>query len=104
MSSSAPSTSRIRYIVAPEPCSLLVLRHVRGSFTERRLDAEPHGPDEPGYDHRDDCLEGVALHPSEDDQTVPGRFDLVGEQLEPAADSERGDLALDQPLRGLRQR
>ena len=31
------------------------------SFAERGLDAEPHGPDEAGYDHRDDCLESVAL-------------------------------------------
>jgi hypothetical protein len=34
----------------------------------------------------------------------PGRFDLVAVQLEAAADAERGDLALDQPLARLRQR
>src|SRR5206468_10338823 len=41
--------------------SSLVFRHVRRSFAECRLDAEPHGPDEAGHDHRDDCLECVAL-------------------------------------------
>jgi hypothetical protein len=39
----------------------LVFRHIRRSFAERRLDAEPHGPDEAGYDQPDDRLEGVAL-------------------------------------------
>jgi len=42
-------------------CSSLVFRHIRRSFAERRLDAEPHGPDETGYDQPDDRLEGVAL-------------------------------------------
>jgi hypothetical protein len=31
------------------------------SFAERRLDAEPHGPDEAGYNNRDDGLECIAL-------------------------------------------
>jgi hypothetical protein len=46
----------------------------------------------------------VVLKPAENDQPVAGRLDLVIEQPETAADAERGDLALDQPLRGLRQR
>jgi hypothetical protein len=34
----------------------------------------------------------------------PGGFDLVAINLEAAADAERGNLALDQPLARLRQR
>lgn len=46
----------------------------------------------------------MILHPPKDDDAVSGRFDLVAVELETAADAERGDLALDQPLARLRQR
>ena len=46
----------------------------------------------------------MPVHSTENDQTVARRFDLVRKRLEPSTDAERGDLALDQPLRGLRQR
>src|SRR5258705_1373017 len=38
------------------------------------------------------------------DDAIARRLDLVRKQPEAAADAERGDLALDQPFRGLRQR
>ena len=46
----------------------------------------------------------MILHAAKDDEAVAGRFDLVVEQLELAADAEACDLAFDQPLAGLRQR
>ena len=44
------------------------------------------------------------MHAAEDDEAVPGRFDLVVEHLEAVTEPERGDLRFDQPLRRLRQR
>jgi hypothetical protein len=44
------------------------------------------------------------MHAAEDDEAVARCLDLVVEWLEAAADAERGDLALDQAFRGLRQR
>ena len=49
-------------------------------------------------------IQNSYLKPTENDEAITGHFDLVGEQPEAAADAERGDLALDQPLRGLCQR
>ena len=43
------------------------------------------------------------MHAAEDDEAVARRLDLVVEQLEAVAEPERSDLALDQPLGGLRQ-
>jgi hypothetical protein len=43
------------------------------------------------------------MHAAENDYAVAGRLDLVAVQLEPAADTEGRDLALDQPLARLRQ-
>ena len=79
-------------------------------FRRRARNAGPHHRRQrpcrssiPGLHHQP-VFSGVILHTAEDDQPVSWRFDLVVEQLEAAADAERGDLALDQPLRGLRQR
>lgn len=47
---------------------------------------------------------GSVLHAAEDDDAVARRLDLVAIELETAADPERGDLALDQPLARLPQR
>jgi hypothetical protein len=43
------------------------------------------------------------MHATKNDDSVAGRLDLVAVELEAAADAERGDLALDQPLARLRQ-
>src|SRR6478752_3627879 len=61
ISSSLPSTSRIRYTAGPEFVLIDSIRCVHRSFPERCLDAEPHGPDQPGYDHREDHLGNIAL-------------------------------------------
>ncbi len=45
----------------------------------------------------------MVLHAAKDDEAVTGRLDLVAIDLELVAEAERGDLALDQPLGGLRQ-
>ena len=47
---------------------------------------------------------GVILHAPKDDDAVAGGFDLVGEDLEPVAEAQSGDLAFDQALARLRQR
>lgn len=46
---------------------------------------------------------GMVMHSPEYDEAVAGRFDLVAEDLEAAADAEACDLAFDQPLRRLPQ-
>ena len=51
-----------------------------------------------------DRFRRVILHAPEDDETVARGFDLVVEHLEAVTETERGDLGLDQPLGGLRQR
>src|SRR4029077_10420082 len=68
------------------------------------LDAQQNRADKTRNDHGNDSLESITLHPPEDDEAIAGRFDLVVEGLEPVAEAERGDLALNQAFRGLRQR
>jgi hypothetical protein len=43
------------------------------------------------------------MHATEYDEPVTGRLDLVAVELEAAADAQRGNLALDQPLARLRK-
>src|SRR5262249_39753535 len=46
----------------------------------------------------------MILHAAKNDDAVARRFDLVGEGPKTLAETERSDLALDQPLARLRQR
>lgn len=74
-------------------------RHARSLYRRHR----------PGRDgiprlHHQPVFAGIVLKSTKDDQTVCGRLDLVAEELEAVTKTETCDLALDQALRGLRQR
>src|SRR5260221_12687757 len=75
----------------------------RRSFAEHKLDTEPNRPDEPGCDDCNYGLERIALHAAKDDDAVAGCLYLVVEYFKLMTETERRDLAFDQPLARLRQ-
>src|SRR5260370_24437174 len=76
----------------------------RRSFAEHKLDTEQTRPDEPGCDDCNYGLERIALHAAKDDDAVAGCLDLVVEYFKLMTETERRDLAFDQPLARLRHR